>query len=116
MKNEPKTTQILRYQIFKPLIKNGFPTINSKTHVDLPIGCSILSLEPSASTGAINLWTVGGSAEKLERRYFMACRTGVELPTEILDCVHVKTISGVHLFEIPKHLVEAFAEANTGIA
>lgn len=112
-----KTTKILRFLIFAPKINSATGSVEpppTKLHVQLPKGCQILKAQVSMSTGGVNLWTLGGDDTETEKRFFMACRTGVDLPECILDCVHLLSCNGCHIFEIPEHVLAQFKDVATG--
>lgn len=88
-------------------------SFNPRQTVEVPSGASILFAERSSS-GGLNLWTIGGDPDENEKRAFFAVRTGVEVPSEILDATHVGTYSGVHVFQLAPGTAKQFSKAETG--
>jgi len=113
---------IIRIKAFAPKItEDGIEPGAPKQVLTVPQNSTFLSCEPSSS-GGFNIWLMAPTekvgtddAKDQEKRGYIACKTGVELPAELSDCLHLKSFSGIHIFEIPAHLAPAFAGAKTGL-
>lgn len=111
---------IIRNKAFAPKInpETGAISVPSKTTITLPVGSTFLNAEPSSS-GGINIWHLApelpGEDTKTEKLGLVAVRTGVDLPDEIAQCTHLKSFSGIHIFEVPAHLAKTIAAAKTGL-
>jgi hypothetical protein len=87
--------QILRYEIK-----------DKRTTLHLPQRAVILTAVPDA--GKLNLYVLAElTQEPAEERHFRLAGTGEPLPGHIWDCVHIVSVPGFHLFEVPARFVQA---------
>lgn len=110
MSHQANTHSIWRFRIFTP--KEGKKP-STKTRIELPEGATIFHCQPSLSTGGFNLYATVRKDAKMEKRNFIICRTGADLPDGIEDCQPVASFGLVHIFEVPSHVSIQFATADT---
>lgn len=91
--------QILRYELKSP-----------NTTLHLPANAVVLSAVPDAHH--LNLYVLAElKQEPAEPRHFLLCGTGQPLPSHIWDSVHILSVPGFHLFEVPARFVQPAGKA-----